>query len=315
MLKTEQDGRMFPDTDDSATITACLLNAAHRAGVIIETRSPVISARRIGEYFTVSIDSRKERRSRCLLVASGGMRSRSDRGIAESFGHAIVEPVPSLFSLHAGDACLAGLAGLSIADAAIRVHGSKNLQERGPLLITHRGLSGPAILKLSSLGARLLAQRDYRFELTVDWVPVLPPAQLDVLFAAQRSQQPRRRVSSCTITALPRRLWERLVASAGIPSGRTWSELRRDESRALVDGLKSTRLEIAGRSLNKEEFVTCGGVPLDEVDMQRMESRLVSNLFFAGEVLDIDGLTGGFNLQAAWTEGWIAATAIAARLA
>ncbi len=310
-LKTEADGRMFPVTDDSATITGCLLDAARAAGVVILTRRQVRAARRDTHGFAVEIADGETMSADRLLIASGGMRGGGGREIAAGFGHTIAEPVPSLFSLHLEDARLRDLAGLSVEDVEVRVAGVKDLRSRGPLLVTHWGASGPAVLKLSAWGARALAERDYTCELLLDWLPAVAAPEVAALIAAARTAHPRRQVAGAPLGDLPRRLWERLAAAAGVPEGRTWSELRREEAQALTAQLKAGSYRVAGKTLNKDEFVTCGGVPLGEVDLRRMESRLVTGLFFAGEVLDIDGITGGFNLQAAWTGGWIAGQGLA----
>ena len=317
-LKTEADGRMFPATDQSATVTDCLLGAARAANVEICTRQAVVAARPAAAGgFMVDCAGGQTFGADRLLIASGGMRvalpgGGGGRELAASLGHTIEAPVPSLFSLQSDDARLRGLAGLGVAAAEVQVAGVKELRSRGSLLITHRGLSGPAVLALSAWGARRLADCGHACDLFVDWLPAATPAQIAELFASLRAAQPRRRIMNTAPAELPRRLWERLATAAGIPAQRTWSELRREEARALGEQLKACRLSVAGKTLNKEEFVTCGGVALGEVDLRRMESRLVPGLFFAGEVLDIDGVTGGFNLQAAWTSGWIAGEGLAA---
>ncbi len=314
VLKTEPDGRMFPVTDSSATVVDGLIDAARRAGVEVLTKRQVRAARRADDRFEVDLADGTSLAARCLLLTSGGMRGGGGREIVESFGHGIVEPVPSLFSFHIDDPRLRDLAGLAVADVGACIPGQKDLTSRGPLLVTHWGVSGPGILKLSAWGARNLAACDYAFPLEVDWLPGTDAATLLDRFAAHRHDQPRKQVVNTVLGDLPRRLWERLTAAAGIPPDRTWSELRRDEARALVEQLKAARFSVAGKTLNKDEFVTCGGVPLGEVDLRRMESKRVPGLYFAGEILDIDGITGGFNLQAAWTGGWIAASAIAGQV-
>jgi predicted Rossmann fold flavoprotein len=310
-LKTEDDGRMFPVTDDSATVIGALVDAARNAGVTIQTKRQARGAERVGDGFRVHLDDGDSLDADQLLITTGGMRGGGGREMIEGFGHGIVEPVPSLFTFHIDDGRLAELAGLSVPAAEVRVEGHKSLVNRGPVLITHWGLSGPGVLKLSALGARALAECDYQFTLLVNWVPEVTAEALAGLLQEARDRQPRKHVAATPLVALPRRLWERLVSGAGIPDDRVWTELRRDEARALVAQLIAGHYPVHGKSLNKDEFVTCGGVPLREVDLRRMESRKVPGLFMAGEVLDIDGVTGGFNLQAAWTGGWIAGGAVA----
>jgi predicted Rossmann fold flavoprotein len=187
----------------------------------------------------------------------------------------------------------------------------KNLRERGPLLITHNGVSGPAVLRLSAWGARILYEKDYRFTLGVNWVPEMNEDELRTEFQSRRKTEPTRRVNNSTIGKIPARLWENLVSNAGVSPETIWTSLTRTGMNELVRQLRATELEVDGKSLNKEEFVTCGGVRLREINFKTMESRIVPNLYFAGELLDIDGVTGGFNFQAAWTTGWIAGHAMA----
>jgi predicted Rossmann fold flavoprotein len=185
------------------------------------------------------------------------------------------------------------------------------LRERGPLLITHNGISGPAVLRLSAWGARILHEKAYRFSLRVNWLPELNEAELRTEFQSRRQTEPTRRVNNSPFGAIPARLWEKLVSNAGIFPETTWTSLTRAGRNELIRQLRATELEVDGKSLNKEEFVTCGGVRLREINFKTMESRITPNLYFAGELLDIDGITGGFNFQAAWTTGWIAGHAMA----
>jgi len=310
-LKTEADGRMFPITDDSATVIDCLVDAARAAGVEILTRRKVESARCDDAGFTVTLADGSAIVGQRLLIATGGMRGGGGGALAAGFGHSVLDPVPSLFTFNIKDPRLVDLSGLAVQDAGVRVDGEKDLRQRGPLLVTHWGMSGPGILKLSAWGARRLAERDYTFDLVVDWLPTLPNGGEADLIAVARQESAKRKVASTPLGGLPRRLWERLVTAAGIPADRMWTELRKDESRLLVRELREGRFPVSGKSINKDEFVTCGGVPLNEVDLRRYESRKVPGLFFAGEVLDIDGVTGGFNLQGSWTAGWIAGEGLA----
>ena len=310
-LKTEADGRMFPVTDDSATVVDCLRGAAERRGIVVRTGCGVRAAR---PGFTVELATGEALACDRLLLATGGTQGSSGLAIAAGFGHEIVPPVPSLFTFHVADPRLAGLAGVSVADAVVGVAGTR-LQERGPVLITHDGLSGPAILKLSAWGARALHDRAYRFVLTVAWTGGLARPDVAAGLGRGAREHPRKQVASWNPFGLPQRLWERLVAAAGVPAERPWSGVSRAGAEALARQLAAGEFAVDGKSLFKEEFVTCGGVRLREVDFRTMESRLHPGLHFAGEVLDIDGLTGGFNLQSAWTTGWLAGRAMAAAAA
>jgi predicted Rossmann fold flavoprotein len=218
--------------------------------------------------------------------------------------------VPSLFTFQVKDPRLTGLPGLSVEHVDVQVPGTR-LREHGPLLITHWGLSGPAILKLSAWGARLLHDRDYRFDLAVNWVAPRAIDQTLAELVRLRAGSPRRQVAGGNPFGLPQRLWERLASAAGVEPSRPWTSVSNDGLKALAHQLGDGRFSVTGKSLFKEEFVTCGGVRLEEVDFKTMESRRCPGLYFAGEVLDIDGLTGGFNFQSAWTTGWLAGHAMA----
>jgi len=218
--------------------------------------------------------------------------------------------VPSLFTFHIETPWLRALAGVSLENAAVSAPVA-GLAERGALLVTHWGLSGPVVLRLSAWGARKLHALDYHFPLLVNWLPEFLPEQLTAEFLARRETVGARLVANVPIAPLSARLWEALVQAAGIGRETRWSALNRAQQHALIQQLTHTEFSVTGKSLNKDEFVTCGGVKLGEVDFKTMESRVCPGLYFAGELLDIDGLTGGFNFQAAWTTGWLAGKAMA----
>ena len=308
-LKREEDGRIFPVTDSSATVIDCLVKEAKASGVRLFIRKGVESARlRTHGGFDLKLDDGESTACDRLLLATGGCRSVGGAEIARSLGHTIEPPVPSLFSLHVSASWLRSLPGISVSDVQLSVG---KLRERGPLLVTHNGISGPAVLRLSAWGARILHEKAYRFSLRVNWLPELNEAELRTAFQSRRQREPTRRVNNSPIGAIPARLWEKLVSNAGISPETTWTSLTRAGTNELVRQLRTTELEVDGKSLNKEEFVTCGGVRLGEINFKTMESRVTPNLYFAGELLDIDGITGGFNFQAAWTTGWIAGHAMA----
>jgi predicted Rossmann fold flavoprotein len=308
-LKREEDGRIFPVTDSSETVIDCLIKEAKDAGVRLFTRKSIERARvRTEGGFDLKFSDGESMTCDRLLLATGGCRSIG--GVVElvrSLGHTIEPPVPSLFSLHVPAPWLRSLPGISVSDVLLSV---EKLREHGPLLITHNGISGPAVLRLSAWGARILHEKNYRFSLHVNWVPHLNEADLRNEFQSRRAKEPTRRVNNSPIGAIPARLWENLVSNAGISPETIWTTLTRAGMNELVRHLRATELEVDGKSLNKEEFVTCGGVRLREINFKTMESRITPNLYFAGELLDIDGITGGFNFQAAWTTGWIAGHAI-----
>lgn len=311
-LKTEADGRMFPDTDDSATIVACLQDAARRAGVTVRTQCGVTQATPVaGGGFTLALTTGETTTCAGLLLATGGNRSNAGFTIAAALGHTIEPPVPSLFTFHITDPRLTGLSGVAVEETTTAIPGTP-LREQGPLLITHWGVSGPAVLKLSAWGARLLHARDYRFPLRVNWVPALNRETAAAALTEARAAHPRKQLATWSPFPLPLRLWERLVLAAGLDAAATWAGLGNAALRALAVQVVEAEFPVAGKSLFKEEFVTCGGVRLAEVDFKTLGSRLVPGLHFAGEVLDVDGITGGFNFQAAWTTGWLAGRAMAA---
>ncbi len=309
-LKTEDDGRMFPITDDSATIVECLTAAAEKAGVRVCTSLGVRTAEAGGGGFWLTLTDGSNVRSEKLLLATGGNRSSAGFTIAERLGHTIEPLVPSLFTFHIDDARLIGLSGVAMENVTVAIPGTK-LRESGAMLITHWGLSGPAILKLSAWGARELAGRNYEFSILINFAPPHSRETLARELEAVRAKNLRKQIATWSPLPMPQRLWERLVTSAGIPATTTWTGIANATLLHLATQLTAAELKVVGKSLFKEEFVTCGGVRLSEVDFRRMESRKCPGLHFAGEVLDIDGVTGGFNFQSAWTTGTIAGEAMA----
>lgn len=316
-LKTEEDGRMFPVTDDSATIVDSLQAAAAAAGVRLVTSMGVRKIERVNREgdvpsFWITLTDGSGLRCDRVMLATGGNRSSAGFMIAEAFGHVIEPLVPSLFTFHIDDARLIGLSGVSLEHAAVSVPGTK-LKESGPLLITHWGLSGPAILKLSAWGARELAGRNYEFLLVVNFAPPHSRESLVRELTTVREKNPRKQITTWSPLPMPQRLWERLVTSAGIAATTPWNGVSNAALGTLAAQLTGAELPVVGKSLFKDEFVTCGGVRLSEVDFRTLESRLCPGLHFGGEILDIDGVTGGFNFQSAWTTGILAGRAMAER--
>jgi predicted Rossmann fold flavoprotein len=309
-LKTESDGRIFPITDSSQTVIDCLLREARRTNVEVCANCGVQAVIRAKTGFDVVLTSGERVKADHLLLATGGCRTAALGAIAASLGHTLEPPVPSLFTFHIDVPWLRELAGVSVPEVEVSVMGTK-LRERGPLLITHWGLSGPAILKLSAWGARELHARDYKFGLEVNWLPRFTTEHLRDELRRCVEQHRAKLVTNVPLAPLAARLWNALVLAAEIPETTRWAGLSKAAQHALVEQLSASSFEVSGKSLNKDEFVTCGGVRLGEVDFKTMESRICPGLFFAGELLDIDGITGGFNFQAAWTTGWIAGHAMA----
>lgn len=307
--KTESDGRIFPVSDSSSTIINCLLTELQRHGVDIQYGQKISAIHRLPDD-TLEIVLQDAQTIRCTacLLASGSLAADSALTAALSqLGHRIVPPVPSLFTFKLSGDVLEGLAGVSVDPARITLKGSKQHQS-GPVLITHSGLSGPAVLKLSAWAARELHARRYQFEIIVEWLPG-KPADTARLLETLRRTQARRKIENSGLRGLPKRLWQRLSQLAGA-SGYTWSQLPAAHRDRLLELIHHHTLQICGKSTHKEEFVTCGGICLADVDFRSMQSRVCPNIYFAGEVLDIDGITGGFNFQAAWTTAHIAGSSI-----
>ena len=308
-LKTESDGRMFPVTDSSATVADCLREAAKKAGVMVMLRTKLLKAEKSPKG-GFKLEVRQEAlesflKTNHLVIATGS--DPQTRTILESLGHTLESPVPSLFTFNVKDPRLAGLAGLSVENVTVKMGA---LTERGPLLITHWGLSGPAVLRLSAWGARQLFEMKYRVNLTINWLGDFGLERtLEVL---QRHkdwhENARRKVGAqSAFTQIPIRLWKQLTEFIG---EKNWADVSKPDLQRLASELAAGEFKINGKGQFKDEFVTCGGVRLDEVDFKTMQSRRVDGLFFAGEVLDIDGVTGGFNFQSAWTTGWLAGTTL-----
>jgi predicted Rossmann fold flavoprotein len=309
-LKTERDGRMFPTSDSSQTIIDCLTRAATAAGVKLRSGRGLERVVKGPADFQLTLSGGESLACDRLVLATGGCRGAAAGELALSLGHTLEPSVPSLFTFHIDAAWVRALSGLSVESAQVSVPGT-GLRERGALLLTHWGVSGPVILRLSAWGARALHGMNYQFPLLIKWLPHLNPDQIAAELRSRRESQPARFIVNTQIPPLPGRLWEQLVLAAGIARETRWAALSGAERHALIQQLTRTELTVTGKSLNKDEFVTCGGVRLSEVNFKTMESRICPGLYFAGELLDIDGITGGFNFQSAWTTGWIAGRAMA----
>ena len=308
-LKTEADGRMFPVTDDSNTIADCLRESARKAGVGVELRTSLLEVERSSrggfrlkvrqEANAFSLQTKK------LLIATGSDRKILD--VIQSLGHTIIKPVPSLFTFNIKDKRIHGLSGVSVENVTLKMD---TITTRGAALITHWGLSGPAVLRLSAWGARELFDKKYRAKLIVNWLDEYSfDKTLDILqHNKDWKENVRKKVASApAFSQIPLRLWKQLVHFIG---EKNWGDVSKAELRRLAQELTAGEFEIQGKGQFKEEFVTCGGVSLKEVDFKTMQSRAVENMFFAGEVLDIDGITGGFNFQSSWTTGWLTGNAL-----
>ncbi|HZG40284.1 MAG TPA: NAD(P)/FAD-dependent oxidoreductase [Nodosilinea sp.] len=316
-LKTEADGRMFPITDDSGTIVDCLLGEARRLGIQLHTSQAIAQIHRDDDGFWLTTRAGAEWHCDRLLLATGS--SPGGYRIALKLGHDLVPPVPSLLTFNIPDPALRDLAGVSVETVQLQLalENAPALTQNGPLLITHWGVSGPAVLKLSAYGAVGLHSQRYRATLTVNWLPALKQDQVRQKLLELKQAQGKRQVAAFSpFPALSRRLWQYLAQHrAQLGTSLNWADLSKAQLQALVTELTRGEYAIAGKGVFKDEFVTCGGVPLPEVNFKTLESRCCPGLYLAGEILNIDGITGGFNFQNAWTTGWLAGQAMAVALA
>lgn len=305
-LKTEADGRIFPISNKSESIVNCLIDTAYAAGVQVRSGVHIRSVAK-PDRFVIDLKDDVPLFADRVLLATGS----NPHGYewASTLGHTIEPPVPSLFTFQIDDARLHDLPGISVEKATIKIEGT-SLTQTGPLLITHWGVSGPAVLKLSAWAARELAERHYRAEVIINWLPDFKGDQLQQRLMSIKTEMARQSVSASSPLNLPSRLWKRLVSTVGIGNDQKWAEISKRAILDLAHELSQGTFVMSGKGAFKEEFVTCGGVRLDEVNFKTMESRRCAGMYFAGEILDIDGLTGGFNFQSAWTTGWLAGNAM-----
>ena len=308
-LKSEADGRMFPVTDNSKTIIDCFMRETGHHKIRIETQRGVSCVRRENEFFSVHTEGGEIYQAKKILIAMGGSINPQAYSWIRDLGHTILNPIPSLFTFNDQAKKFKDLMGISVPDAIVKIVGTK-LSERGPLLITHWGLSGPAVIKLSAWAAEYLHKADYKFDVHVSWIGSLNEEELRLQLLDRKSVSGKQKILVNPMYFLPQRLWQRLCELSEIEESRIWSEVSQKQLNRLIENLIRCTFQIRGKTTFKEEFVTCGGVDLKEINPETMESRLVKNIYFAGEVLNIDGETGGFNFQAAWTTAYLAARAI-----
>lgn len=310
-LKTEADGRMFPVSDTSQTIIDCLMREVNTYGVEVWMHAEVrgVSALPAGGRFEVLLADDRRLSADYVCVACGGYPKLGMFDWIGRLGHSIEAPVPSLFTFNMRGNALTELMGVSVPGASVKIQGSR-LAEQGPLLITHWGMSGPVVLRLSAWGARELAAAGYRFGVQVNWLGEVTEQQARERLQEMRQERAGVAVGGRNPFGVPQRLWEHFLSAAGIGDQVRWAELPARGLNRLVGLLCAGVFAVEGKTTFKEEFVTAGGVRLAEVDAATFESRKIAGLFFAGEILDVDGITGGFNFQHAWTSGWVAADTI-----
>lgn len=307
-LKAEQDGRMFPVSDSSQTIIDCFLHEAARKNIVVRKQAYVNALEFLPDKnkWKLAVNGSEILEMDSVIITTGS----SDKmwNILNGMGVEIIPPVPSLFTFNIKDERLRTLEGLSVPNACVSVAGDK-LSATGPLLITHWGLSGPAVLKLSSWGSRLFAAKEYNFTITVNWTNN-SNATIKSFIVEHKRVSAKKNVHSNALFDIPKRLWQRLAASATIEAAKNFGDLTLHQVEQLTTMLTACKLEVAGKATFKEEFVTAGGVDLKEVDFKSMQLKKQPGLFIAGEALNIDAITGGFNFQAAWTTGWIAGNSV-----
>lgn len=305
-LKTEADGRMFPTTDSSETIINCFLRLAEEYNIRIETSTPVKHIITQANGFEVVIENGGKFNGKKVLLALGGHPNTQAYECIRGLGHTVTPLIPSLFTFNDSEKKFKDLMGVSVPAGVVRIAGTKLFQD-GPVLITHWGLSGPAVIKLSAWAAEYLHSKKYEVMVLVSWIGEVQEEVVRTFLNQYKSDHRKRKIHSYPLYELPQRLWLRLCELAEIEESKIWDELPLRNLNKLLELLIRCPFQIKGKTTFKEEFVTCGGVDLKEIDQETMESKLVPNLFFAGEVLHIDGETGGFNFQAAWTTAFVAA--------
>ena len=306
-LKIEEDNRVFPEANTSQAIIDCFQDAVDNLGITLLKNHGVNSIYQQDKKWFINTKN-QDFEADFVVVAAGSSKKVWD--LCKTLDHTIIEPVPSLFTFNIKDKRIIDLGGISVPNAEVTLVGT-NLENSGPLLITHWGLSGPAILKLSAFGARILADKNYQYNVLVNWLGQDTNSVLEELQGLKKSQAKKQIFLKSPFSNIPRRLWERLVTASEIKNSQNWADISNKQLQNLANQLTQGLFNANGRTTFKEEFVTAGGIDLKEINFKRFESKKHQNLFFVGEVLNIDALTGGFNFQNAWTGGFICAKAIA----
>lgn len=308
-LKVEADGRIFPVTDNSETIANCLLAEVAKLNIIIKLNSKITGISKNQDGFKLKFKDQKVENYSQVILTTGSVKS--SYSLIQNFGHKVVDPLPSLFTFEIKNELIKDLSGVSFKSAKLEFTlGGKKYSNQGPLLITHWGLSGPAVIVLSSHAAKELFEAKYVADLKVDFLPSFKDEDLKNILLKQKVLTPTKTLNNINPFDFANSFWERILDLCFQTKSKKWADLSNKEILDVVKCLKHTKLEISGKGQFKEEFVTCGGVDLKEVDFRTMESKLIPGLYFAGEVLNIDGVTGGFNFQASWTTGFIAGSSI-----
>lgn len=315
-LKTEADGRMFPESNTSQTIIDCLIAEVNKYNIEVMMNTEVERIEWMqneSSNFSIHCNNQRIIYAHCICIACGGYNKSASYDWLIKTGHHIEQPVPSLFTFNIPNNNITKLMGVSVSDVSVKIAGKK-LQQRGPLLITHWGLSGPAVLKLSAWGARDLAEGNYDFTAVVNWLPDLHEQSLNEKMQLLRHEMASQKIYNRNPFNIPARLWEYFLSEAEVNKDIRWSDLPSKHQHKLAKIICGQEFFVKGKTTFKEEFVTAGGIMLNEINPSTMESKIMEGLFFAGEILNVDGVTGGFNFQNAWTTGWMAAKAIAEKI-
>ena len=312
-IKSEPDGRMFPESNDSQTIIDALQKKVIGNQFELRSHSTVKSIIPQKGKFEVLLSENEKIIAKNVLISSGGSPTGNGLDYINSMKFEIVPPAPSIFTFNVKNHNWVDLMGLSVAKARVRLIGT-DLEFSGPVLITHWGFSGPAILKLSSFAARILQEKEYKFNFSIDWIPDSSIEEVQNKMTNFQKENPKKKPDQSPIFSIPKRLWERICKESGLSGYFNWAEAGNKKIQLASQLLKGTVFKAEGKTTYKEEFVTAGGISLKEIDAETCEAKRYSGLFFAGEVMDVDGVTGGFNFQAAWSTGFVAATAISKRI-
>jgi predicted Rossmann fold flavoprotein len=309
-LKTEDDGRMFPVTDESQTIIDCIWQEMMKQQVQVRYHKSVEKLEHGADVFNIHFADGSTYIADKVLIACGGFPKALQYKWLQDIGHSIQSPVPSLFTFNMPKHPITELMGVSVQEVTIKIQGTK-ITEQGPILITHWGLSGPVVLRTSAWAARELSERNYEFNISINWLHDVKESELREQITSLRQQQGKQQVNTKNPFNLPKRLWEYMMQQCAIKDDTRWGDLPATTQNKLVEMLLRDSYAIKGKTTFKEEFVTCGGISLNEIDPLTMQSKLVPGLYFAGEIMDVDGITGGFNFQNAWSSGYIAAQQLA----
>jgi predicted Rossmann fold flavoprotein len=308
-LHTEKDGRMFPTTNNSETIIQCFLKKIDQYKIKLQLQLEVIDIKKEKD-FNISLSNGEQMHADTICMATGGMLKADKLQCLQHLGHEIIAPVPSLFTFNVAEKNITSLMGVAVDNASIQWKGNKHI-EQGPLLITHWGISGPAAIKLSAWCAREMATENYEGAIQINWVPIYNAQSLKMEWLNFRLDLGKREIGNKNPFGLPQRLWQYLLQEAKILANTKWADVKSAEQNVLIQLLTTYTLAIKGKTTFKEEFVTCGGVDIAGIDAATMQSKSCPGLHFAGEMMDVDGITGGFNFQHAWTSGWLAASHMA----